>query len=124
MVRLGKASRALGSYGEGVAAQYLQSNGFQVLERNWRCEHGELDIVAYEPSEHVVVIVEVKTRSGTGFGAPIEAITPTKARRLYQLAHMWLDAHEAGGSKIRVDAIGVLLGGRTPGITHIRGVAA
>ncbi len=124
MVRLGKASRALGSFGEGVATQYLQSNGFQVLARNWRCEHGELDIVAWEPSEHVVVFIEVKTRSGSGFGAPIEAVTPTKARRLYQLAYMWLDAHEARGSKIRVDAIGVLLGGKAPEITHVRGVAA
>ncbi|WP_297741716.1 YraN family protein [uncultured Tessaracoccus sp.] len=124
MVRLGKASRALGSFGEGVATQYLQSKGFQVLARNWRCEHGELDIVAWEPSEHVVVFIEVKTRSGSGFGAPIEAVTPTKARRLYQLAYMWLDAHEARGSKIRVDAIGVLLGGKAPEITHVRGVAA
>lgn len=124
MVRLGKASRALGQHGEELAAEYLESRGFSILERNWRCPHGELDIVAYEAAARALVFVEVKTKSGKGFGAPLEAITTDKARRLYQLALLWLRARQRRAPNIRVDGVGVLLGGKQPRITHVRGIEA
>lgn len=124
MVRLGKVSRALGAHGEGLAAKYLESHGFEIIERNWRCEHGELDIVAYEPATRTLVFVEVKTRSGVGFGAPLEAVHAGKAHKLYQLAHLWLTARRARASRMRVDAVGVLLGGPEPEFSHVKGVMA
>lgn len=124
MVRQGKVSRALGSHGERVAAEYLQAQGMEILERNWRCPHGELDIVAFERDANTLVFVEVKTKSGLGFGEPLEAITAQKARRVYQLAWMWVESRGARARALRVDGIGVLMGGAVPQITHLRGLAA
>ncbi|MSY98262.1 MAG: YraN family protein, partial [Actinobacteria bacterium] len=64
---------ALGQYGEEVAARYLSGLGMKVIERNWRCEFGEIDIVASEGI--ALVVCEVKTRSSEAFGSPFEAIT-------------------------------------------------
>ena len=74
----------LGRYGEALAARYLRERGLTVLERNWRCEHGEIDIVALDGG--CLVVCEVKTRRGTGFGEPVEAVTVAKALRLRRLA--------------------------------------
>ncbi|MDH6136981.1 putative endonuclease [Kitasatospora sp. MAA4] len=82
------AQTALGRYGEEVAARWLGSGGLQVLERNWRCSAGELDIVALDGD--TVAVCEVKTRSEHGFQQPAEAIGPAKADRLRRLAERWL----------------------------------
>src|SRR5665213_650348 len=79
---------ALGRYGEAFAADYLISAGMTVLDRNWRCRDGEVDIVAVEGD--VLVICEVKTRRGVEFGTPLDAVTPAKAARLRRLASRWL----------------------------------
>lgn len=124
MVRLGKVSRALGEHGEEFAARYLEARGFEILERNWRCPHGELDIVAYEPAESALVFVEVKTRTGRGFGSPLESITHAKARRLYSLAMLWQKQRRRRARVVRVDGMGVLFGRGEPEVTHVRGIAA
>ena len=98
--------RAVGRYGEDVAARFLAAAGLVVLERNWRCELGELDIVARDGDE--LVVCEVKTRRGTGFGTPLEAVTPSKAARLRRLAARWLAEHPVRPSAVRVDVVGVL----------------
>src|SRR5688572_32790037 len=77
-------NRALGLYGERVAADHLQSLGMVVLARNWRCRFGEIDLVAREGS--TLVICEVKTRTGTTHGTPVEAVVGRKATRLRRLA--------------------------------------
>ncbi len=124
MVRQGKVSRALGSHGEQLAAEYLQAQGMEILERNWRCAEGELDIIAYDAPADALVFVEVKTKSGPGFGHPLEAITVAKARRLYRLALLWVDDRRRRARVLRVDGVGVLFGGQVPEITHVRGIAA
>ena len=112
---------ALGRLGEQTAAEYLQSEGFRILDRNYRCTDGELDIVAAE--QRALVVCEVKTRSGLGFGTPIEAVTPPKLRRLRRLAISWIRLHGLSFDDVRVDVIGVL---RKPSgefeIEHVRGV--
>ena len=115
------APRALGDYGERLAARHLLGQGLEILDRNWRCVRGELDIVARDA--HELVVCEVKTRSGEGFGAPFEAVTWRKQRRLRQLAGLWRDDHpgEASGS-LRIDVISVLcLPGRPARLEHLRG---
>ena len=103
------AHTALGRFGEDVAARWLEDQGYQVVDRNWRGRDGELDLVAIHQGWWVAV--EVKTRRGTGFGHPLEAITPRKLRRLYSLAHQWAAAHPGAGRLAgwREDAASVLL---------------
>ncbi len=116
--------RALGQRGEDVAAAFLADRGLVVLERNWRCREGELDLVAADGGR--LVVAEVKTRSGTGFGLPAEAVTARKAARIRRLAQRWLAArHAAGGSgfaEVRFDVLAVLLaGGAAPRVEHYEG---
>ncbi|WCC79202.1 YraN family protein [Cutibacterium equinum] len=115
------ARPAFGAWGEDVAAQYVESLGWTVLARNWACEVGEIDLIAQDG--RTIIFVEVKTRSGTGFGNPLESITTTKIRKLHELALAWLvDQHEVVGS-VRIDAIGVMMRpGEQPTITHVRGI--
>jgi putative endonuclease len=113
---------ALGRAGEQAAAEHLERNGLRVLARNWRCSVGEIDIIAVE--RRMLVVCEVKTRSSTRYGTPLEAVTRRKYRRLRQLAIRWLTANGVLFHDIRIDVIGVTLddsGGFT--IEHVRGVS-
>ena len=112
----------LGRLGEQLAAEYLQQAGMRILDRNWRCAEGELDIVAAE--RRVLVACEVKTRSGLGFGSPLEAISRRKQARLRRLAISWIRAHGVLFDEVRIDVIGLVrdrAGHFT--IEHVRGVS-
>ncbi|MGV8857568.1 YraN family protein [Rhodoglobus sp.] len=100
------AKDILGARGEDLAADHLISTGFEILDRNWRCSQGELDIVARDCDE--IVFVEVKTRSSVLFGHPFESITATKVARLRRLAAAWCEAHDGSISAIRIDAVAVI----------------
>jgi putative endonuclease len=115
------AKDILGRAGEQAAAKFLESSGFRILDRNWRCADGEIDIVAVERC--VLVVCEVKTRSGAGFGSPLEAVGRVKLRRLRKLAVCWLNAHGVRFDQVRIDVVGLVYEG-TGGYTieHIRGV--
>jgi putative endonuclease len=120
-----ESKQQLGVRGEDLACAELQRQGMQVLERNWRCRLGEIDIVAAEAgaSGLTLVFCEVKCRSGLGFGHPLEAITFSKMRTLRQLAALWMREHHLRASAIRLDAIGVVLAaGQEPSLTHVRAV--
>jgi putative endonuclease len=109
----------LGGRGERIAAAYLTDQGLRVLDRNWRCRDGELDIVAREG--RALVFCEVKTRTATGFGLPVEAVTPAKQRRLRVLAQRWLAAHDEHAPDVRFDVVGVLVPSSGPArVTHLR----
>ncbi len=101
------SANALGRVGEEVVARYLNKKGLQVLDRNWRCADGEIDIVAL--SDTTLVVVEVKTRLGLGHGHPLEAIDEVKLRRLQHLGRAWQDVHPIHSSSIRVDAAAVIV---------------
>jgi putative endonuclease len=117
-----RASDALGRYGEDVAARHLVEHGIVVLERNWRCDAGEIDIIGREGS--TLVICEVKTRRGLGYGTPIEAVTPMKAARLRRLAARWLAERPDRPTQVRFDVIGVLQqGSGAARVEHVRDVA-
>ena len=116
-----RAKDVLGKSGERAAADYLQSHGMRILDQNWRCDIGEIDIVAVDRS--VFVVCEVKTRSGVRYGTPIEAVTRVKLRRLRRLAVAWLNAHGVRFDQVRIDVLGLLRDG-PDGFTieHVRGV--
>jgi putative endonuclease len=110
----------LGARGERIAAAFLTDAGLRLLDRNWRCRDGELDIIARDGD--ALVFCEVKTRRGTGFGHPVEAVTPAKQRRLRLLAQRWLAAHDEHAPDLRFDVVGVLVPPSGPArVTHLRG---
>lgn len=117
------ATRALGAYGERLAERYLRDHGLTILDRNWRCARGEIDIVALDGP--CLAVVEVKTRTTDAFGAPFEAVTRVKLARLRRLSVLWRQA--AGGAwdgvPARVDVVSILRPRCGPAhIEHLRGV--
>jgi putative endonuclease len=96
---------AVGRYGERVAARHLIDQGLVLLDRNWRCEAGEIDLVLRDGD--VVVVCEVKTRSSDVCGAPHEAVGPVKLERLQRLALLWVDEHGLEPADVRIDLVAV-----------------
>nr|WP_027872189.1 YraN family protein [[Eubacterium] cellulosolvens] len=78
--------RKVGTDYEEQAAAFLQAQGMRLLERNYRCRIGEIDLIAFDPDEEAVVFVEVKYRAGAGAGRPEEAVTETKQRTICRVA--------------------------------------
>jgi len=116
-------NRELGARGEALAAAYLEGLGYQLLDRNWRSgREGELDLVARDGEE--IVAVEVKTRSGTTAGHPLESITARKAQRLRRLLLSWVRERHPRAPGLRIDAVGIVMrSGEDPRIHHLRGIA-
>lgn len=109
---------AVGRFGEQVAARHLEAAGLQIIDRNWRCREGELDIVAVDGRD--LVVVEVKTRSSTAFGVPAQAVNPIKARRIRALTLRWLAAHpDTVWYAIRFDVIAVIRGRDGVRVEHL-----
>jgi putative endonuclease len=104
------AKDELGKRGEQVAVDHLVGRGYRIIERNWRCTQGEIDIVAADTGGggDETVFVEVKTRSSVAYGHPFEAITAQKLARLRRLAAAWCAAHPGQASRVRIDAMAVI----------------
>ena len=98
--------QALGAYGEELAARHLSERGLVVLDRNWRCPQGEIDLVLRDGD--TLVVCEVKTRSGVGYGTPHEAVTPAKLQRLRVLGARWLADHGLAVREVRIDLVAVV----------------
>lgn len=88
-----KHRKKLGAWGEKVAATKLEADGYRIIDRNWRCQQGEIDLVA-QAGDGLLAFVEVKTRRGNSMGTPEEALTPHKSRKLIQLAQIYLGEHD------------------------------
>ncbi len=113
--------QALGAHGEALAARHLVQRGMVVLDRNWRCPDGEIDLVLRDGP--VLVVCEVKTRSSTDYGTPLEAVTSAKAARLRRLAAQWVAAHDLRVSDVRLDLVGIVCPYDAPAtIDHVAGV--
>ncbi|WP_026555242.1 YraN family protein [Arthrobacter sp. 35W] len=117
-----KAKDALGRRGEILAADYLEDLGIRVIDHNWRCRNGEIDLVAVDGS--TLVIAEVKTRRSLRYGHPFESITAAKLARLRTLAVLWSREHAVHLPALRIDAVAVIDpgGGRPPVVEHLKGV--
>ncbi|MBV0894682.1 YraN family protein [Microbacterium sp. NC79] len=113
----------LGRRGEQLAVEYLTERNHVVVDRNWRCAEGELDVVTV--SGDMVVVVEVKTRRSMAFGDPLEAVDARKRSRLWRLARAWGVAHPEilRGRSVRLDIIGIT-GGESTGfdLAHLEDV--
>lgn len=117
-----KATRrhVLGIYGERLAADYLCSIGYEIVERNWRCGIGEIDLIAKDQDRWV--FVEVKTRNAAGFGTPFEAITDEKLARLRKLVGEWCRLRQVSGIQVRIDAVSVLVDSGRVKLEHLKQV--
>ena len=98
--------RALGSYGENLAARWYEEHGYVLVGRNWRCREGEIDLVLTRA--RLLVFCEVKTRSSNAYGSPAAAVTPAKQARLRKLGMRWIDAHQMRPSTVRFDVACVI----------------
>lgn len=121
MTTTAQARRALGAYGEDVALRHLVARGLVLLERNWRCSDGELDLVLRCGA--TVVVCEVKTRTSLSAGTPHEAVTAAKLDRLKRLGERWAREHEVEPDGIRIDLVAVLRPRRGPAVVdHVEGL--
>ena len=101
-------TRIAGRRGEDVAADYFKSEGYTVLDRNFSCRFGEVDVIVWDGE--FVVFVEVKARSDTSFGLPREAVTWRKQQTIVKVAQYWLYKNKRTGVPVRFDVVEVLAG--------------
>jgi len=101
-----------------MAAAYLQEAGYQILERNYRCPFGEIDIIARE--DDTLVFVEVKSRRSENFGLPQLAVGPEKQRRISKTSLYYLQSHRLDASNVRFDVVAILLRPNNPSIELIK----
>ena len=114
--------QALGAYGEALAARHLIERGMVLLDHNWRCPDGEIDLILRDGDE--LVFCEVKTRRSTSHGTPFEAVTTTKFARLRRLASQWMSANDVRTFEVRFDVVGIVCPrAGTPQIDHMAGVS-
>lgn len=102
-------NKSVGNQGEEVAASFLAGRGFRILERNFRCRGGEVDIVARDPRDKSLVFVEVKARRDLSYGVPQLAVTPFKQRQISKAALTWLAKNRLHDQSARFDVIAILL---------------
>ena len=110
----------IGKYGEDRAAQFFERIGYQIIDRNWRGAAGEIDIIAQD--RECIVFAEVKTRTRRGYGHPFEAITAKKVQTMRRLAAQWCQVQQMAITKVRLDAVSVLIIGGKVHIEHLKQV--
>ena len=109
----------MGAWGEALAAAYLQRQGYAILEQNYRCPEGEMDIVAQQGE--ALVFVEVRARRSAAMGTPEESVTPAKQRRLIAVAQRYLAEHPGASQEWRIDLVALRGGaGGTERLEHLR----
>ena len=108
--------RTKGTQGEDIAVEYLQNKGLTILERNFRFERGEIDIVAEEHG--ALIFIEVKTRRSRSFGEPEEAVTPAKRKQIRRVAEGYLFTKEIFDKECRFDVVTILYHGQSYRISH------
>ena len=102
-------NRKTGEIGEEVAANFLISHGYRIIERNYRCKGGEIDVIARAPEDKSLVFIEVKARRDLSYGVPQLAVTPFKQRQISKAALTWLTKNRQLDSNARFDVIAILL---------------
>ena len=100
---MSSSHQKLGSWGETLAARFLEEKGFTILEKNFRAERGEIDLICKD--ENCIVFVEVKTRRSPAYGPPETSITPSKQRQLYKIAQAYIATHPTENMDYRFDVV-------------------
>jgi putative endonuclease len=114
-------NKGTGNWGEEIAANFLVARGYRILERNFRCKGGEVDIIARDPGDRSLVFIEVKARRGLTYGVPQLAVTPFKQRQISKATLTWLSKKRLHDTSARFDVIAILLHtDATHSIEHIQ----
>ncbi len=113
-----KSKREIGNKAEDLACQFLVERDWEILERNYYAGHAEVDIIAKD--NDIIVFIEVKMRSNTHFGTPIEHVNESKIERIFSAAEQWVHENNRHASPLRFDVIGILSTNKMPKITHIK----
>jgi putative endonuclease len=101
------STKILGNLGESYAERFLMRNGYKVIDKNFRCKVGEVDIIALK--DNILIFVEVKTRNSTKFGFPEEAVTPHKIGKIKRSGDWYVSLHPNLPKKVRIDVVSLLL---------------
>lgn len=117
-MRTGGEKQELGRHGEALAEEFLRSQGYAIVVRNYRCVYGEIDLVARE--RDTLVFVEVRTQSGRQFGDPLESVTLRKQRQIARAAMHYVMRQRVADQPLRFDVVGIRWEGAQPRITHVR----
>jgi putative endonuclease len=110
-------NQSFGKKGEDLATEFLIEEGYDILERNWRFKHIEIDIIAR--NKHLLIIAEVKTRSGNSYGEPSTAVDIRKQRALIVAAEHYVYAHNLD-LDVRFDIISIIIGNGRTALEHIK----
>lgn len=108
----------LGRKGEDIAVEYLKSKGYNILDRNFICRQGEIDVIALD--KNYIVFIEIKSRTSTEYGLPSEAVTEQKLKHILKSAAYYLHIRNLENANVRIDAIEVYVQGEKYYINHIR----
>lgn len=115
---VGRQKQILGRRGEDIAERYLRKKGYRLLQRNYRCPIGEVDLIALD--RRVIVFVEVKTRTDDSFGSPLESVHSLKQRRMIRAALFFLHQHRLHERAARFDVVGISFVGEKPVVEHVQ----
>lgn len=111
----------IGKNGEDFAANYLTNLGYEIIERNFECKQGEIDIIAFDKEKNELVFFEVKTRTNNKYGNPAEAVNNQKKKHIYKTAKYYLYIHNLlDNIYVRIDVIEVYVNNNTYKINHLK----
>ena len=113
-------NQLLGQYGEDKACGYLETNNYKIIERNFRCKQGEIDIIAKDLTKNELVFFEVKTRISSNFGRPAQSVTYVKQRRIFNVAKYYIYFNSIKNINIRFDVIEIYVKESQFRINHIK----
>ncbi|MFT3943219.1 MAG: YraN family protein [Ancrocorticia sp.] len=117
-------NRELGAWGEELAARNFRARGIDVLDRNWRCRQGEIDLVCWDPQRRTLFACEVKTRREGGFVPSLESVSRSKLARLRLLLSQWLASHDYCGAAVSIDVVAITVReGEGWDLCHVEAVA-
>lgn len=114
--------QTIGRIGEELTCKYLISNNYKVLERNFRCRQGEIDVIAFDIKSRELVFIEVKTRTNFNFGFPSEAVNEIKKKHIIGSAKYYLYLKNLENTFIRIDVVEIVLNGHEYKLNHLKGV--
>lgn len=112
-------NRIIGINGEDIAIKYIEEQGMKLVERNFYCKSGEIDIIAKDKDE--LVFIEVKTRTNTKYGVPAEAVNIRKQKHMYHAIEYYLYSNRINNINVRIDVIEILLSKKQL-INHIKNI--
>ena len=110
----------IGKFGEDEAAKYLENKGYKILDRNFYCKRGEIDIIALDKKE--IVFIEIKSRTNGEYGLPCEAVTNTKIKHILKTAEYYLYIRNLEKEPVRIDVIEIFIQNRQIKINHLKQV--